>query len=80
MHNFLNQIESIKKKKIAMSAHFFTLQCTETPEQVASECPTRNSPRIAAFVGEEAKQYFVIVEQKVLCQVPSFQCFSNSVS
>ena len=47
-----------------MSAHFFTLQCTETP--------TPNSPRIAAFV-EEMKQYFVIVEQRVLCQVPSFQ-------
>lgn len=56
-----------------MSAHFFTLQCTETPEQVASEPPTSNSSQIAAFVGEEMKQYFVIVEQRVLCQVPSFQ-------
>ena len=56
-----------------MSAYFITLQYTETPEQVASEPPTRNSPRIAAFVGEEAKQYFVIVEQRVLCQVSSFQ-------
>ena len=31
----------------------------------------RNSPRIAAFIGEEIKQYFVRVEQDVLCQVLS---------
>ena len=31
------------------------------------------SPRIAAFVGEEAIQYFIIIERSVLCQVPSFQ-------
>ena len=42
-----------------MSAYFITLQYTEAPEQVAREPPTRNSPRIAAFLGEEAKQYFV---------------------
>ena len=57
-----------------MSAYFITLQYTEAPEQVAREPPTRNSPRIAAFVGEEAKQYFVIVEQRVLCQVSNV-CF-----
>lgn len=49
----------------------------------------RNSPRIAAFIGEETKQYFVLVEQDVLCQVPSVQsalfitfsayCFSSGV-
>ena len=50
-----------------------SLQITETPEYASTEAPTRSSPRIAAFVGEEQKQYFVIVEQKVLCQVPSIQ-------
>ena len=46
---------------------------TETPENATRQPPSRNSPRIAAFVGEENKQYFVFVEQKVLCQVPSIQ-------
>ena len=31
------------------------------------------SDRIAAFVGEESIQYFVLVEKTVLCQVPSLQ-------
>ena len=49
------------------------LQVTETPEGVCKEAPLRNSPRIAAFIGEESQQYFVLIEQCVLCQVPSFQ-------
>lgn len=32
-----------------------------------------NSPCIAAFIGEEMIQYFVLVEQCVLSQVPSLQ-------
>lgn len=43
------------------------LQSCDTPEQACTEAPVRNSPRIAAFVGEETKQYFVLLEQKVLC-------------
>ena len=31
------------------------------------------SPRVAAFVGEESVQYFILVEGQVLCQIPSFQ-------
>ena len=46
-------------------------QICDTPEHVCKEAPMRNSPRIAAFIGEETKQYFVLVEQDVLCQVPS---------
>lgn len=46
---------------------------TETPEHVCKEPPCRNSPRIAAFLGEESQQYFVLLEQKVLCQLPSLQ-------
>ena len=44
-----------------------------TPEEVAKESPPRNSPRFVAFIGERQTQYYVLVEQKILCQVPSFQ-------
>ena len=40
---------------------------------VCKEAPLRNSPRIAAFIGEESQQYFILLEQRVLCQLPSFQ-------
>ena len=40
---------------------------------MCDEEPLRSCLRIAAFVAEEQKQYFVLVERKVLCQVPSFQ-------
>ena len=56
---------------IIITAYF--LQVTETPERVCKETPTRNAPRIAAFIGEESQQYFVLIEQNVLCQVSSFQ-------
>ena len=42
-------------------------------DDVCTESPTRNSPRIAALVGEEAVQYFIIIEQAVYIQVPTFQ-------
>ena len=43
-------------------------------DDICKEPPIRNSPRIAAVVGEStAAQYFVIVEQSVLCELPSFQ-------
>ena len=32
-----------------------------------------NSPRILAFIGKEIIQYFIIIEQKMLCQVPKIQ-------
>ena len=50
----------------------YYLQLT-TPEDVAMERPVRNSPRFVAFTGETQSQYYIIVEQKVLCQVPTFQ-------
>ena len=43
------------------------------PEHVCKEVPLRNSPRIAAFIGEESQQYLILLEQRVLCQLPSFQ-------
>ena len=49
------------------------LQVTETPERVCKETPTRNALKIAVFIGEEPQQYFLLIEQNILCQVPSFQ-------
>ena len=40
---------------------------------MAKQPPLRNAPRIASFMGEESIQYFVLMEQGTLCQVPSFQ-------
>ena len=50
----------------------FKFQITETPERVSRETQ-HNAPQIAAFVGDETVQYFVIIEQRVLCQVATFQ-------
>lgn len=59
---------------LALSGHdHIYFQNTETPEHVCRELPQRSSPRIAAFIGEEMIQYFVLVEQCVLSQVPSLQ-------
>lgn len=42
-------------------------------DDICKESPPRNSPRIAALVGESTSvQYFVIVEQSVLCELPTF--------
>ena len=40
-------------------------------ENAITRMPTRNAPRVAAMVGESNKQYFVLMEQSVLCEVPS---------
>ena len=40
-------------------------------DQACSSKPHRNSPRVAVFVREGSRQYFVICEQRVLCEVPS---------
>ena len=42
-----------------------------TPDDVVTDEYT--APRIAAFVGEERTQYYIIVEGNVYCEVPSFQ-------
>ena len=33
----------------------------------------RPSPRIAAFLTDQKRQYFVVSEKKVLCEVPALQ-------
>ena len=42
-------------------------------DDVCQDLPLRNSPRIAALVSEASTQYFILIEQTVFCQVPSFQ-------
>lgn len=45
-----------------------------TPMETASQAtPRRNTPRIAAFKGTETRQYFIFVEQSVLCEAPDIQ-------
>jgi len=46
---------------------------TEAPETVAHRPPLRTAPRIAGFKGPTTdSQYYIIVEQKVLCSVTAF--------
>lgn len=56
------------------------LQVSKTPEMVCSD-KALMAPRIAAFVGQENVQYFILIEGQTLCEVTSFQlalfvCFS----
>ena len=52
---------------------FLYLQMTTTPEQAAAEPPARNTPRIAQFeVDDGTPNYFIFVEQSVLCPASSF--------
>ena len=43
-----------------------------SPEAMARLPPARNSPCIIAVLGEESRQYFIVIEQAILCQVPTF--------
>lgn len=44
------------------------------PMEAASQAtPRRNTPRIAAFKRTETRQYFIFVEQSVLCETPDIQ-------
>lgn len=45
----------------------------EMVEAVFDGAPARNQPRISAFEGEDATEYFVICEQQVLCKLSSLQ-------
>lgn len=40
-------------------------------EDAITSVPIRNAPRVAAMVGERNRQYFVLMEQSVLCEVSS---------
>ena len=71
--NMTPRLQTLYKNNVTIGFNSTFLPNTETPQHVCRETPLRNSPRIEAFVGDEAIQYFVLVEQCVLCQVPSFQ-------
>lgn len=49
------------------------MQSETIVEEACAKPPLRNSPRVAAFVGDASTQYFVICEQKVLCKVSSLK-------
>lgn len=47
-----------------------SFQDTMSIDAVAST-PIRNAPQVAVMVGENNRQYFIIMEQKVLCEAIS---------
>ena len=47
------------------------MQQTDDPAEVAARLPARPEPRFLAFPGEEP-QYFIIVENEILCICRSF--------
>ncbi len=59
------------------------LQDVVSIEDAIKTNPVRNAPRVVAMIGECNKQYFVLMEQTVLCEVSSlplslyvaFACF-----
>ena len=51
-----------------------TLMQVAIPMEAASQAtPRRNTPRIAAFKGTDTRQFFIFVEQSVLCEAPDIQ-------
>ena len=42
-----------------------------TMEEAAVKEPKRMSPHIAAFKRDNAKQYFIFMEEDVFCEVPN---------
>ena len=54
--------------KYATVSNFVFIQQSMTVEEACVELPKRTTPRIAAF----GSQYFIIVEQFVVCEVSSF--------
>ena len=58
--------------KIGPAVINVSLQITITPEDAATVNTSRNSPWIGRFLVDDAEpQYFVFVEQKILCPCPS---------
>ena len=45
------------------------MQDDVTIEQFIKATPIRNVPRMAAFINQEEREYFVLIEQSVLCKV-----------
>lgn len=51
---------------------FVCVQMTDDPEVVASRDPKRSAPRLACFPGDEESQYFLFIENEVLCITQTF--------
>ena len=52
----------------------YTINAGCYPMEAASQAtPSHNIPRIAAFKGTEMRQYFIFVEQSVLCEALDIQ-------
>lgn len=41
----------------------------ESVDSLCKKPPARTQPRIAAIIGEESNQYFIICEQQVFCKM-----------
>jgi len=54
-----------------ISTHLYPFQDVVSIEDAITRLPTRNAPRVAAMIGETNKQYFVLMEQSVVGEVPS---------
>ena len=52
---------------------YYVLQEMESVETACTKPPLRPQPRIAAFVGENSCDYFVVCEQQVMCKVPNLK-------
>ena len=50
----------------------FSIQEYDHVDIICKKPPLRNQPRIAAYKLEARTQYFIICEQKVLCEVSNF--------
>ena len=54
-----------------LNTHPCPLQDVVSVKDAIMSVPMRNAPRVAAMVGERNRQYFVLMEQSVLCEVNS---------
>lgn len=80
MYKSLKSLSSLftvlsRKERKTVKPEVYLIQqfpVTSSPEEAATSDPARNTPWIGRFVIEDAEpQYFVFVEQKVLCTCPT---------
>ena len=54
-----------------LNTHPSAFQDVVTVEDALTSAPIRNTPRVAAMVGERNRQYIVLMEHSVVCEVNS---------
>ena len=54
-----------------LNTHPSPLQDVVSVKDAITSAPVRNAPWVAAMVGERNRQYFVLMEQCVVCEVSS---------